>query len=909
MPYTDWRQQEFDFGFHSFYHSPWRAYMDTWDARRWLEVLGAVFNVSPQEADATAQLLAEAGIRTARVELNWGNFSYDDPSKLEQLRRQSFDMTLQALRRHGIRPIILLNANSGNPSPSKIWKARLVKPAPKGAVQIELDRTEDIVPGYTGLRGMAYQAMYPVITSCTSQSGPGVCQLSAPLPKDVPAGELELIKLRYQPLGGTVFEDGRPNPAAKETLDGWMLYVKSVAAYVKQQMGGTSTDAGFDLEVWNELSFGSHYLDISYYYSPPLKFSEQPSYTQGPLSIKGFEVLLPMTAKYVSDPKNGLAGVRVISGFSNQRPWDNGVEQWEGQAGFSRHYYTGYNEFNSLISPALYAKRDDPTMNALGEIDGTLKPGSANKIIPGTNYVPAHVAAYPEYWFGGYKTEHVVRDLQPFPNPFANHFRYASPGGGKQAEVWMTEGNFDRNSFGQRVRRESGALATDPAYISLMHRLGAKTTLRSFAFFGHKGVKTYTIHALKGGDASLALLPEAYFSALAAAGYVLTDEVREHAGLQLKVIRHVSSMMKDSVPIDTPRPLQVTDVIEHHPLRVFQGDGTPEHPDLFMASDLAVLPYQLSDSRFAVGYYMVTRDVTQAWNTEKAVLDPARYDLPPQTLTITLSNMRGNGVTVESYDPLTNDTWPVTVAAAGENSLTLTVDATDYPRFLLITEAQEGPVIASPVLARNSDGTGSLTFASNVDGVARLTWGSYPYRRVGTFKEEFFQEVTFQKKNYEKRVSILNYNKELSGKSGSYRWSGTIIPRFTETYTFRVISNGCYHDLKINGQTIIQPCTGLMMGSVELQANKPYQLVHEYWTRYNSMHTVMLYWGSGSQPKEIVTPASAPPKTIKVKKGETVRITIPDLLAGEGVKLTLEADGLTTEFPRWNYDVKGVLWQ
>ena len=29
-------------------------------------------------------------------------------------------------------------------------------------------------------------------------------------------------------------------------------------------------DVGFDLEIWNELAFGSNFLDVNLYYNPPL---------------------------------------------------------------------------------------------------------------------------------------------------------------------------------------------------------------------------------------------------------------------------------------------------------------------------------------------------------------------------------------------------------------------------------------------------------------------------------------------------------------------------------------------------------------------------------------------------------------------------------------------------------------
>src|SRR4051812_23089610 len=61
-PYEDRLQQEIPFGARSYYLSPWRAYMDTWPAGRFLECLGINFNVEEKEAEATAEVLGQAGM-------------------------------------------------------------------------------------------------------------------------------------------------------------------------------------------------------------------------------------------------------------------------------------------------------------------------------------------------------------------------------------------------------------------------------------------------------------------------------------------------------------------------------------------------------------------------------------------------------------------------------------------------------------------------------------------------------------------------------------------------------------------------------------------------------------------------------------------------------------------------------
>ena len=47
-PYEDPRQQEIPFGRVSFYLTPWRAYMDTWPAQRYLSSLGSISKCPPR---------------------------------------------------------------------------------------------------------------------------------------------------------------------------------------------------------------------------------------------------------------------------------------------------------------------------------------------------------------------------------------------------------------------------------------------------------------------------------------------------------------------------------------------------------------------------------------------------------------------------------------------------------------------------------------------------------------------------------------------------------------------------------------------------------------------------------------------------------------------------------------------
>jgi len=728
-PYEDPLQAAIPFGRKSYYLAPWRAYMDTWPARQFLDCLGINFNVGAQETEATARVLAEAGIQSARVEIGWGSFKYDDPTQLTDpagARRR-----LEALKKHGIRPLILLNANSGWPCPTKRTDVKLLKDAAAGAREIFIDKTDSVRPGYTGLRGMAYQTGFPLITAADKATGR--CELSAPLPKALSAGRLELYTLRYAPFGGEHFADGRPNPPARETLDGWMAYVAAITRFAREALGAEgAADAGFDLEVWNEYTFGSQHLDDKNYYSPPREY-RKPRFTYRGKDFN-HEVILPMTVDYVNDPASRLPGVAVISGLSNQRPWDNGEAMWPGQTGFSRHYYTGIRPFadfdgnSGLCSPETDKSKNHVPLNALGKPDGKAdKDGAA----PGTYFIPTLRIAMPEVWFFGYKTEEMVREVLPWPDVMKGHGRYGHPGTGRPAQVWQTEFNLDRQPWAGELIKQTGCDRKDPRLAALMHHVGAKALLRTFFFQSTKGVHTVNVYAAKGTDASLSVLPESFFAALKTANYEASDPVLALRGPQLAALGRAAVRMRTDQPVDVARPLAVAKLVEEKPRLVFRGDGTPEHPDRWNRDDFACLPFQTGAGRFAVAYYVVTRNMAHAWAKDREILDPARYDMPEQTFQLTLGNVRGEGAKVSAYDPMTGREVSVRVLTSTPTTVALSLPTADYPRILLIEEAEPGPVIQSPKLAAGSDGAATLTFRTNLSAPAKVSWGPLPDRQAG----------------------------------------------------------------------------------------------------------------------------------------------------------------------------------
>lgn len=731
-PYEDPQQQAIPFGRISFYLAPWRAYMDTWPAQQYLGCLGINFNVPFQDAKATATVLAEAGFRSARVEVGWGNLGYDDPQNVAHA--EGYKEAFGALREVGIRPLVVLNANSSAPVPFKYVALNLLQAAPAGAREIAVDRPELIRPGYTGF--INQRMGFPLVTAVEAESGR--CTLSAPLSRAIPAGKLMMVTLKYHPFSGTIFADGTPNPSAEETVKGWKVYVATICQMLKEDLGTEGKpDAGFDLEVWNEYTFGSDFLDEKSYYAPPRKFKTDISYEKEGRTAFGHELILPLTVDYVNDPANLVPGVHVISGFSNQRPWENGVSMWPGQTGFSRHFYTNLDPLGrfrgiwGLLSPGTNNRPNSGPLNALGLVDGKTDGKNGFTVVPGTFFVPTFASSMPEGLHYGTVPEYMARDLQPFPSLWPDHYRYGNPGDGHPAQVWMTETNTGRGPWLKQLMSEQRLKPNDPGLIALSHQVAAKALLRTLVFQSHKGVHTIEIFAARGDDLSLAVIPASFFKTLQAQGHQLTEKVRSQSGPELEVLGRVNTLMKTGQPLEVTRPLAVSELVEHQPRLVFKGDGTPEHPDRFNRDDFACLPFQMAPDKYAVAFYVVTRNMVQDWNPKLGPLDPARYNMPEQNFDLTLKNLRGEGAKVSAWDPLTDQTVPVTVLAAEGNTLKVQLPTVDYPRFLLVQESQPGPLIVAPQLQRTAQGGARVSFRTNLPLRPTLTWGSWPQRDDG----------------------------------------------------------------------------------------------------------------------------------------------------------------------------------
>lgn len=735
-PYEDLKQIGPAFGFNSYFNQPWRCYMDTWPARRFGEVAGAGWTVPAKDAEAVCQVLAETGIRTVRIEIGWGSLDWDDA--FSEKRSADTQKLLATFKAHGIRPMILLNSHHGVPCPNRPVWVELAAAAKKGDRVLKLKNPPPIHAGYTGPSHPDYIAAYPLITRVDAD---GTAHLSAGLGKDTPAGRLALIELKYQPFQGVRRKDGTPVPEAMETVQGWLRYAAAVGNLARAVLG-TPTDSGFDIEVWNEQTFGANFLDINKYYAEKIEFSEPLTYRKTrplrdglrPDARTQFEqkdcyAILPMTIDAFNDPANGFHGVKVVSGFANQWPWDSGTALWDGQAGFSRHYYTGGCQECSPEKP--FNNKKIAVVDALGNFEGKRAAWDWHTVAPGSFFVPTFRVGCPESTHMGFRTEFMTRDVIPdsrwsgMGQPLRDrHGRYTHNGDFRPAEVWETEVNYGRSAFCDNVMKASGVKPDDPRLLALSQRLAGKTLFRQYLFHNHKGLRRIYLFALRDNPLSLGMLPASFFAALDQSGGMLTAEARALLPPEFEGMAWLTRAMAQGEPLDAPRPLRVDALVEYKPRLVFAGDGTAAHPHQWNRDWFAFLPYQVSAQAFVIPYYVMTLDMTHVWDASKDALDPARYDMPEQEFDVTIGNCAGEGATVSAYDPLSHANVPVRVIAATPSTLTVRVKVVDYPRILQVAEARPGPQILDPAVTADRDGQLSVSWRANFKpDAASVTWG------------------------------------------------------------------------------------------------------------------------------------------------------------------------------------------
>jgi hypothetical protein len=620
-PYRPSQQTLVAFGERSHWLQPWRGYLDTVPSARVAHGLGIVFNPPPSRADRVAGEAAAAGIHHARLEISWCRVSYSEPARLTGMA--PIRTLLLALRRHGLRPLILLNGNDGCPGPLRRQRIRLAAAAKSGDRSVVLDAASAraIAPGRTGLDEPGGKAAAYLFTGVSGTKA----TLSRPLGQSLAAGWQQASTLRYQPFT-------RPgDPQFEETMQGWLEYVGLVTSAVKQILG----DDRFDVEVWNELAFGSDFLNANTYYVPP-SAQTQPSETE--------RTLLERTIAYIRDPSHGLPDVGIGDGFSNQRPWEAGSNVPAGLTAIDKHPYPPHRTFPrdavySRIAPLDVAGRTDGSVDSVGRWHDT--------------FVPSYTSFFPEYFLSAIQTETVIRDLSPITTEIYGtpHGRNTSPPGSAPPAMWLTEAGMD------------------PKYVPA----------RVLPTFHAKGALRWATAWMNKGAARV------YFYAVSSPGWGIVNPAAPDGGLPLRALGRLTRTLHiGAAPITRPRSLSLLTVSDPRGHRQFDGDGTAAHPPLYDAEVLGFFPFQSSNRRLVVALYVMTRDLMHVYRPQLRASDPRRYDMPPEWFRLTVGGVSGLGTKIAVSDPLTGRSTAFRVVSRTGGKLVLDIALTDSPRLLAL---------------------------------------------------------------------------------------------------------------------------------------------------------------------------------------------------------------------------------
>ena len=594
------------FGRSSQWAQPWRAYLETPSAAAFVDGIGINFGV-PDGAnpDLLATMLARHGFRHARVEISWGNLDWDD----RMGEHPDLKARLVALQRHGMRPLILLNAHHGVPCPLRFFERTVVEDAPAGARTVRLDDASGLVLGRSGLCDLTdYKAAEAIVTAVDGDRA----TLSKPLPKALAKGtRVRMATLKYRPFSVP------GSPEDRETLEGWRKYVREVVAWTKAILG----PGGFDLEIWNELSFGSDFLYVDRYYDPkPYAYREDDVWRD--------------VVRATGDVAGDLPGVRLVDGFPNTVPWPASSTEPPEVTGLSHHPYAGRKTY--------------PRDAGKEGVDALFREETGG-------FRPTYSALFPEYFGAALQTETSIRDASPITTDIygTKHGRLAREGA--PCPLWITEVGI--------APQEDGVKDRDEAL-----RLKAKTTARSYVFWLGKGVERLYLYNTSAGDLDLGLLSDAFLAYAKGAKPYPKDDA-PLVSPALRVVGRMAARMTERLdrrakiaPLSLVRAEIPGDHVQ------FRGDGTPAHPDLRDEDVLFVQPFAVNARRYVVPVYVMSRDV--------------RQDLAPEDATIQLAGAALSAA--RAYDPTTDRAVPVKVVARGKGSITVRMPVTDALRLLIL---------------------------------------------------------------------------------------------------------------------------------------------------------------------------------------------------------------------------------
>ncbi|HEY5442111.1 MAG TPA: Ig-like domain-containing protein [Candidatus Saccharimonadales bacterium] len=644
----------------SFYNQPWRGYMETIPATNLLNGIGVVYSpgtISDAQQDKDMQYMASIGVHGIRKEMPWGSIDPTNETQFTSTFAAKNATLFAECKKYGITPDLLLNANDGAPEPSfsPPLKGTLVKAAPAGSTQVTVTgvaasaivvHKQNTTMGGSGMSDgdkAGVRAHYMFTNVVTNSDGSVTLSFSRPTLTAMSAGSpIHIQYFKYMPL----YPVGTPE--FNNTMAGWNKYITAVANAVKA--------AGLPqvkIEIWNEVTFGSHFLDANGYYatSAPVNTTGIDKMHQGGQAWE----LANQTTKYFKSVFG--SSVKVDWGFSNTDAYKTAVP----------------------TLPSLDAESFHPYSSGLVDLGKTNKQSIKN-LVPGP-YVPSVQRQFAEGGFAalGNNVQNLITGkLQPSDR------LYKQPPGITGFQYWFTEDGFTATNHKQVHTQAENDL------------LESKADLRLISFWLNKGVSYIDFNSAFGSDKQATRSGTQPGGNLL--GYGALQDGGDPSSPTAEVLKNFTAQFAGATNLTSPRNLGVT-VTDTTPndntaaFNVFPADPVTKEPALNYREMFQFLPFQVTNNKFVIPTYVSSMNI---------VAPPPAMDFQTD-----ITNVNGNGANVSYYDPITNKSMPITVVSRSDHDIVVSIEAVDYPRLIEITESTTGG-------SGSSGGTASTASAPTV---------------------------------------------------------------------------------------------------------------------------------------------------------------------------------------------------
>ena len=181
-------------------------------------------------------------------------------------------------------------------------------------------------------------------------------------------------------------------------------------------------------------------------------------------------------------------------------------------------------------------------------------------------------------------------------------------------------------------------------------------------------------------------------------------------------------------------------------------------------------------------------------------------------------------------------------------------------------------------------------------GISFLLGLAWSVSAQNGLRGEYFDNENFTGMRLERLDAEVNFNwgqgSPIPGIGSDYfsvRWTGSIVPRFSETYTFYATSDDGIR-LWINGQKILNGWSARLKttdaGTIRLKAGNPYTIQLEFFDATVDA-VASLEWSSSRQPRQIVPATQLEPAAPGVNREPNV----PFLLTPYPEGVTVDAAG------------------